>query len=132
MAAPSVLTRIGAGSLAALGVARGIGGLVLARGGGAVAGSERVSADTALLLALGLFAVAVLAVVAALRLWLGRPHALTLALASLTLFVVGGLVNGALLFGAPLAGGTAANLLAALAIGVLLGTGARATMKERR
>jgi hypothetical protein len=131
MAAPSVLTRIGAGLLAALGVARGIGGLVLARSGSAAVDSARVSHDTARLLGAGLLLVAVLAVIAALRLWRGRPGAFALAVVSLIVFVLDGLLNGTLLFGRPMAGGTGGNLLAAVGIGLVLGFGARGDTSAR-
>jgi hypothetical protein len=108
-----------------LGLARGAGGLVLGVQGPAVVDSSRVALSSARLLGAGLAVIAVLAVVAAIRLYRGRPQALRFTLVVLLLFVVDGALNGYLLFGRPDDGGSLVNVGAAVIIGTLAWVGGR-------
>jgi hypothetical protein len=115
-----------------LGLARGAGGVVLGLQGSGVVDSSRVALPSARLLGAGLVAVAVLAIVAAVRLFRGRPGALPFVLGVLLLFVLDGALNGYLLFGQPGDSGSIVNIAAALIIGGLAWLGDRASSPAGR
>lgn len=99
-----------------LGLARGIGGIVLAMGKPQPLESALVGPSVARVLGMGLLVVALLAFVAAIGLFARRVWAPTVALVAPTLFVLDGALNGYLLFGKPGAGGTLGNVFVAVAI----------------
>ncbi len=108
-----------------LGLARAAGGAALLLRGAAVdpnvqASNARVAFVGAALALLG--AALAVAGVAVLR---GSRRAARIGLALVAVFVIDGAINGTLLYGRPLAGGTAANVLAAVVIGALLAAGLR-------
>lgn len=109
--------------LALLALARGAGGVVLLLQGGAEVPDSRASAGEVVGIGCGLLVVAALGLVAAWQLARRRPRSPLLALAALAAFVVGGLINGALLFGRPTDRGTIANLIVAAIIGALAWAG---------
>ncbi|HKI85308.1 MAG TPA: hypothetical protein VKA53_01050 [Thermoanaerobaculia bacterium] len=87
--------------LAVLAVARATGGAVLLRRGSASVGAVRLAPTSAIAVALGLILVAVLASAAVVGLVVGASWGRWLAVAAVVLFLVGGIVNGTVLFGAP-------------------------------
>lgn len=106
-----------------LGLARGGGGLVLLLRGGAAdariqADGRVVAAVGAILLALGLGLIA-----AGLGTLRRRRRFWLWGMILTVLFLIDGAVNGWLLYGAPGAGGTVANIIAAAFILVLLVVG---------
>ena len=114
-------TRIGAALLLALGVARGIGGVILFLRGRAGFPHSLADDEAIRILGAGLLLVAVLGSAAAVLLYRLAPSGFPLAVATLIAFLVGGLVNGSFLFGRPTAAGTTINLAAAaLILAVLL------------
>ncbi len=99
-----------------LGLARGAGGVVLMTGGGAAdpkiqAGKAAVVSAGASLLLLGL-----LLVVAGVGVMMRRRTAWVLGALATIAFVMGGAVNGTVLYGKPAPMGTAINVVAAAAI----------------
>jgi hypothetical protein len=108
--------KVAAFLLALLGIARGAGGLLLLTRGRA-AMPEALADDVSMrVMGAGLVAVACLAWTAAWRLWHGERSGKRYMVAALALFVCGGLVNGALLFGNPTDKGTLVNLAVATVI----------------
>jgi hypothetical protein len=98
-----------------LGLLRGVGGLALLIK--APAGPEvHVSPQAAHLLGALFLATCALLVLAGAGLLRRRKWAWPLSQAALVIFVLGGLVNGRLLFGSPKLAGTAGNILFALVI----------------
>ena len=87
--------------LAVLAVARGIGGAELLRRGSVAVGAVRLTSTSLIAVALGLIFVAVVASAAVVGLVVGASWGRWLAVATVVLFVVGGVVNGTILFGAP-------------------------------
>lgn len=104
-----------------LGVARGIGGVLLAVNGPRTVESMLVSDTTAQFLGLGLVVVCVLTFVAAYGLMKTRSWAFNFSIVTLVLFVLDGALNGYLLFGRPGAGGTFVNIIVAVVIVSLIG-----------
>lgn len=117
-----------------LGAARGAGGVVLvARGGAAdpkiqAAGAAVVSAGASLLL------LGALLVVAGVGTFMRRRTAWVLGALATIAFVMGGAVNGTVLYGKPAVMGTAINVVAAAAIiaCLLAGRGALGVQTKRK
>ena len=103
-----------------LAVVRAAGGVVLILRGPAAVDSDLVGPGIGRALGLGLLAVGVLAIAAAVGLIRRRRWGGAVAIATTLLFVFDGAINGYLLFGRPGAGGTAANLIAAVGIVALV------------
>ena len=121
-----VLTRIGASLLALLGLARGLGGLLLIIQGRAALPASSSNDATMRGIGVGLVFVALLAIAAAVRLFRLLQSGLPLTGVALLAFLAGGLLNGSLLFGRPTDAGTIVNVLASVVIAafVFLGRGA--------
>ena len=120
---PKLSLRLGAILMLLLGLARGIGGLLLlTRGAGADAkiraGGTGVAATAAALMLLG----AALAVTGAGVLQRGRL-AWVMGCVLTVAFVLGGIVNGIVLYGRPQAGGSLANVVVAAVILVCMWRG---------
>ena len=103
-----------------LAVVRAAGGVVLILRGPAAVDSDLVGPGIGRVLGLGLLAVGVLAIAAAVGLLRRRRWGGAVAIATTLLFVIDGAINGYLLLGRPGAGGTVANLIAAVGIVVLV------------
>jgi hypothetical protein len=99
--------RAAAGLMVGLGVARGIGGAVLVT-------QDRPG------LGLGLAAVGLLCVVAGVLVWRTHRAAPQLVLVALLAFLVGGFINGTVLYGHPRVAGVIGNLIYAVVVTVLL------------
>ncbi len=125
----AVALRLAAGLLFLLALVRGIGGLLLIINGQGVLTEAKAPDYVMRAMGAGLVLVACLAATAGVLLLRHKPFGFTLALGALLAFVLGGLVNGALLFGRPRLAGTAANTAVALIIlaCVSAGRGAIAT-----
>lgn len=126
MERPRLMLTIGAVLLALLALARAAGGVAtLATSGGTVTGT---APDRGALLAVGagLLAVGALGIVAAVLLVLRHPRAWTLTALALAAFVLGGAINGTVLFGAPTVAGTIGNLTVAVVIATCVLAGRRA------
>lgn len=116
--------------LALLALARGAGGVVLLLQGGAAVPDARASAGEVVAIGCGLLVVTALGLAAAWQLARRRPRSPRLAFAALAAFVIGGLINGALLFGRPTDRGTIANLIAAAIIGAIVWAGKAAARRD--
>ena len=115
-----MMKKLAALLLALLGLARGTGGLVLMLRGAKAVDAVSLPPGLSALIGVGLLIVALLAFVAAYGLMRDRSWGPTLAVAAPIVFVLDGLMNGALLFGRPGDRGTLVNLLfAALILGLL-------------
>jgi hypothetical protein len=115
-----------AASLTALvGLARTSGGLALLVRGGATDARIQAGAPVAAV-GLGLVLVGVMLMVASIGLARRSRWGFMLAVAALVAFLIGGAVNGYLLYGRPGGSGTAINVVAAVLIAgcLLLGRGA--------
>jgi len=117
---------VGGSLMAALGVVRGVGGLALLLRGPALDPNIRASAGATALLGGVLLVLGLLLVVAALGVFRGLCGYWRLGLIATAAFVVDGAINGLLLYGRLGAGGTVANLVAAVLIiaALLLGRSA--------
>jgi hypothetical protein len=98
-----------------LGLLRGVGGLALLLKG-ATGPEMHASPQAAHLLGALLLATCVLLVLAGLGVLRRRKWAWPLSQASLVIFVLGGLINGRLLFGSPKLAGTVGSIIFALVI----------------
>lgn len=74
---------------------------MLLRRGSVALGAIRLAPSWVVAVALGLFLVAVVSLAAVVGLVVGAPWGRWLAVAAVTLFVVDGIVNGTVLYGAP-------------------------------
>lgn len=124
--------RIAAALLAALGLARGLGGGLLLTQPRSALPPTAAAEPTLQALGLGLLLVALLAGVAAVQLARLRPVGPPLAWAALAAFLLGGLANGTLLFGRPTVGGTLGNLALAALVAAVLGSGRAGSDPGRR
>lgn len=99
-----------------LGVARGAGGVALVARGGAV--DPKIEAGTAAVVSAGasLLLLGALLVVAGVGVIMRRRTAWVLGALATIAFVMGGAVNGTVLYGKPAVAGTAINVVAAAAI----------------
>jgi hypothetical protein len=108
--------------LFALGLVRGIGGILLLTG---KTGLETQRGDT--IAGVTLLVVAIVAMAAASGVVRHRPWGVRAGIAACVLFVMGGVLNGFLLFGAPRMAGLVGNLCVAAVIGAVLAPLARGT-----
>lgn len=99
-----------------LGLARGVGGAILIRGGKGTLPDSPASPSTLLVVGLFLVAIGLVEVIAGLGVAARRRRFWALGIAATVAFVVDGAINGLLLFGRPGAGGTVVNLAVALVI----------------
>jgi hypothetical protein len=113
----------GAALMAALGVVRAAGGLALLLRGPALDPAIQASASAAALVGGVLLILGLLLLVAALGVFRHSRAFWMLGVVASIAFVVDGVVNGLVLYGRPGAGGTVANLIAALLILGALGFG---------
>ena len=118
-----------------LGLARGAGGIALMVRGPGLVQADAVSATAATAVGVGLGVVGALCLLAGAVAVAGLRGGVVLTLVALALFVIGGLVNGTVLFGAPRIAGVVGNTLAAAVIAALavMGRGSerrRATSDE--
>lgn len=106
--------------LLAVGVARGVGGVVLWRGGSATVGLDARASSPVHAMAIELIIVAALCIGGAVLTLSRSRSAWWVSVAGLAAFVVGGLINGTLLYGDPRVTGVAANVAyASLTLAVL-------------
>jgi hypothetical protein len=115
--------RIGAALLALLGLARGLGGAFMLHGGARTAGANLRTDAPVGWIGAGLVLVGVLSLGAGFMALRRTRSALWVGGAVLTLFVVGGLVNGTLLYSSPRPAGVLGNFLYALLTMVMLWRG---------
>jgi hypothetical protein len=108
--------------LATLGLARGAGGVLLLTG---ASGLEPGVVRNAGLVAASLLLVSALSLLAATGVWQRRAWGVPLGIVACGVFVLGGLVNGYLLFGAARLAGILVNLAVATVIVVVLWSHAR-------
>lgn len=106
----SAPTIVAAVLLLLLALARGAGGLALLSRSEAALSVTNASAHATTWVALGLLAVAILALFSGIWLLLGRAGARAMSVLTLVLFVAGGAANGLVLFGAPKPQGVLLNL----------------------
>lgn len=111
--------RAAAGLMVGLGLARGIGGGVL------------VSQDRPAL-GLGLLAVGVLCLVAGVLVWRAHRAGPLAVLIALLAFLVGGFINGTVLYGQPRVGGVLGNLVYAVIVTILLQRAQRGGRRDSR
>lgn len=131
MLTPAAALRTAALLLLVLGIARALGGVVLATAGPAAVDTTRVTPETARLLGAGLIFVGILSGVASIGCMQRRAWGWSLAFVAIALFVADGLLNGAMLFGQPGDRGTMVNVAAAALIAVCLLRG-RAALRPVR
>jgi hypothetical protein len=117
----STPTMLAVALLLVLALARGSGAIALLGRSQAALGVTTAPAYALTWVAVGLLAVAIVALAAGIWLWLGRPGARVLVVLALALFVVGGVANGLVLFGAPSPQGVVLNVAyAALTVGFMM------------
>jgi hypothetical protein len=116
---------IATGMLALLGIARCTGGLVVLHGGSGAAGSAARPDAPVGLVGVGLVLVGLGCLGASVVTARRHRLALWIGAGALAAFIVGGLVNGALLFGSPRAAGVVGNTIYALVAGIILWQGTR-------
>ena len=121
-----VVLLIGGCLMALLGLARGAGGLALLVRGASVDPKIHAPATAVTVVGLGLVVVGLLLVVAAIGVLRHRRTSWSLGLWSVILFVIGGAVNGTVLYGRPGGQGTIANVVVAGVIAACLHLGKRA------
>ena len=118
---PALFLRIGASLMVLLGLARGWGGLLLLGRGHAVDPDILAGPVAARAVGFGLVVVGTLVLVGAVGVFRRRASGWRLGVGATLLFVLDGLVNGAVLYGRPGDAGTFANVVAAaLIVGFLL------------
>ena len=118
---------IAATLLVLLGLARGIGGVLLLHGGPSVAGSDARPDAPAGLIGVGLILVGVLCLAGGAATILRARSALWVGGGALVIFVAGGVTNGILLYGGPRVGGVVGNVLYASLTSAALWLGTRRT-----
>jgi hypothetical protein len=106
----STPTIVAAVLLLLLGLARGVGALALISRSEAALSVSKASAHVNAWVALGLLAVALLALASGIWLLRGHAGARALSVLTLVLFVAGGAANGLVLFGAPRPQGVLLNV----------------------
>jgi hypothetical protein len=94
-----------------LAVVRAAGGVALFVHGPKLAGTDRITMETARILGAGLVAVALVAGIASLGCMRRRRWAWMLGFAVLALFILDGALNGLLIYGRPGETGTIVNVL---------------------
>jgi len=109
--------------MAALGFVRGGGGLALVLRGPALDPAIRAGSGATALVGGALLLLGLLLLVAAVGVFRRARRFWWLGLVATIAFVVDGLINGLVLYGRPGAGGTAANLVAAILILACLALG---------
>jgi hypothetical protein len=118
-----LLLRLAAVIMILLGVVRGLGGALLVARGRGVDSSISSSAGAAMAVSVGLLIVGALEIVCGIGVLRRCRSWWRLGMLATALFIVGGLINGTVLYGHPGAGGTTANVAVAAVIVVLLVAG---------
>jgi hypothetical protein len=118
---PTTFLRTAAALMLLLGAVRGFGGILLLFRGPDLDPDILAGPIAARVIGVGLIVVAALEIVASIGAFRRRRAAWRLGIAATLLFVVDGLVNGAVLYGRPGDAGTTVNVVAAvLILGTLL------------
>lgn len=128
---PRLAAILGSIFIMLIGVARGFGGVVLLATAQAATAETIAPSHLLALLGGGLVFVAVLCLWSGVAVLLRKPGGVRVGVVAMTLFVVGGAVNGTVLYGAPRPIGLLGNLLAAVVTVALLLRG-RASLAPRR
>lgn len=117
---PRVAAVVGSVLIILVGLARGFGGVVLLSPNGRVMTETEAGPGQPPLLGAGLLVVAALSVCSGVLVLLKRPSGVSVGLIAMAAFVLGGLINGTLLFGSPRLVGLAGNVVIAAVICTLL------------
>jgi hypothetical protein len=99
-----------------LGLARGIGGIVLLLEGKSTLPDIKTNETVLIFLAVGLIIIGVMEIITAVGIYLLKKKFWLLGIIITVLFVIDGAINGYFLFGRPGAQGTVVNLIAAIII----------------
>ena len=99
-----------------LGLARGIGGIVLLLEGKSTLPDIKTNETVLIFLAVGLIIIGVMEIITAVGIYLLKKKFWMLGIIITVLFVIDGAINGYFLFGRPGAQGTVVNLIAAIII----------------
>ena len=99
-----------------LGLARGIGGIVLLLQGKSTLPDVKTNETVLIFLAVGLIIIGVMEIITAVGIYLLKKKYWMLGIIITVLFVIDGAINGYFLFGRPGAQGTVVNLIAAIII----------------
>ena len=99
-----------------LGLARGIGGIVLLLQGKSTLPDVKTNETVLIFLAVGLIIIGVMEIITAVGIYLLKKKFWLLGIIITVLFVIDGAINGYFLFGRPGAQGTVVNLIAAIII----------------
>ena len=99
-----------------LGLARGIGGIILLLEGKSTLPDIKTNETVLIFLAVGLIIIGVMEIITAVGIYLLKKKFWLLGIIITVLFVIDGAINGYFLFGRPGAQGTVVNLIAAIII----------------
>lgn len=99
-----------------LGLARGIGGIILLIEGKSTLSNIKANETVLIFLSIGLIIIGVMEIISAVGIYLLKKKFWLLAIFITVLFVIDGAINGYFLFGKPGDQGTVVNLIAAIII----------------